>query len=221
MYCVRLAIIRIYNSHTSYDCLLNLIFRGALSFAMYELSRHPEVVEKVVEELQSICSNSDNRMDFSYDNMNRLSYTHAVVMEVLRLHPSVPVDHKYAMNDDVLPDGTFIPRGTMINYSPYFMGRDVRVWGPDALQFRPERFLVDNGNGDIKLKEVSPYLLPVFNAGPRMCIGKPLALMEMKLALSYLLTNFRFFDKNGHSGEYKWTLTMKLKGGLPLFYTRR
>mmetsp|Transcript_2088 Transcript_2088/g.3034 ORF Transcript_2088/g.3034 Transcript_2088/m.3034 type:complete len:144 (-) Transcript_2088:481-912(-) len=124
----------------------------------------------------------DDVPDYSYDKICELRYTHAVAMEVLRLHPSVPFDQKSAINDDVLPNGTFIPARATVGYLILPMGRSERIWGEDALQFRPERFL--------DAKEPSQFKHTVFNAGPRSCLGKPLALMIMKMALAYLLPRF-------------------------------
>jgi cytochrome P450 len=67
----------------------------ALSWGFYELSKRPHIVQKIVEEVEQICGVDDP--DYSYDKICQLRYTHAVVMEVLRLHPSVPNDHKYAV----------------------------------------------------------------------------------------------------------------------------
>jgi cytochrome P450 len=62
----------------------------------------------------------------------------------------------------------------------------------------------------------------MFNAGPRICLGKPLALMNMKLAMSILLTsNFQFEDKVGHSGEYLWTLVKSMKNGFEVNITKK
>ncbi len=146
--------------------------------------------------------------DYSYDKICELRYTHAVAMEVLRLHPSVPIDSKYAINDDVLPDGTLIPAGAGVSYLIFAMGRSESIWGEDALQFRPERFL--------DAKEPSQFKYTVFNAGPRNCLGKPLALMTMKMTLAYLLPRFDFKDSNGHSGAYQWSLVSSMKGGFPV-----
>mmetsp|Transcript_18216 Transcript_18216/g.39757 ORF Transcript_18216/g.39757 Transcript_18216/m.39757 type:complete len:135 (-) Transcript_18216:1526-1930(-) len=107
--------------------------------------------------------------------------------------------------DDVLPDGTFVPAGSAVAWMPLSMGRSEEVWGEDALEFKPERF--------IGVKEPSLYKYPVFNAGPRTCLGKPLALMTMKMTLAYLLPKFDFKDSLGHSGAYRWTLVRSMKGG--------
>ena len=66
-----------------------------LSWAFFELSKRPEIVQKIVEEADQVCGK--NNPDYSYDKICQLRYTHAVVMEVLRLHPSLPNDHKYAV----------------------------------------------------------------------------------------------------------------------------
>ena len=96
---------------------------------------------------------------------------------MLRLHPSVPVDIKFAVKDDTLPDGTFIPKGSTVIYSPYAMGRSKEIWGADALEFKPERFLSGEGSN----VEPSQYKYTTFNAGYRLCLGKPLAMLEIKV----------------------------------------
>ena len=133
-------------------------------------------------------------------------------MEVLRLHPSVTNDPRYSVKDDVLPDGTRIPAGAGLLLNFYTMLREEEIWGKDALQFKPERFLNE--------KEPSPYKYPVFHAGPRTCLGKPLALMNMKLAMSILLTSkFKITDRVGHSGDYLWTLMESMKDGFEVNIT--
>lgn len=200
------------------DIVMNFVLAGrdttacALSWTFYELSKKPQVVDNIIEEVNSVCGLGEDA-EYTYENMGKLTYTHAVVMEALRLHPSVPGDAKYAVKDDVLPDGTFIPKGSMVNYYPYYFGRSKRIWGESATDFQPERFL--------NAKEPSSFLYPVFNAGYRLCLGKPMAIMNMKLTLAHLLPRFQFVDANHHTGEYKWTLVRSMKGGFPVQVTRR
>lgn len=201
------------------DVILNIMIAGrdttacALSWAFYELTRHPQVMQKVIDEVKSVCGTGEDA-EFSFDTMAKLEYTHCVALEVLRLHPSVPNDPRFAVKDDVLPDGTKIPAGAAIGLCLYAMGRKEDAWGDNAMQFKPERFL--------EMGEPSQYKLPVFNAGPRLCLGRPLALMNMKLAMSMLLTSgFTFEDRAGHSGEYFVTLVQCMKGGFPIYVTKR
>ena len=72
-------------------------------------------------------------------------YLHAVVHETLRLYPSVPMELKMAVNDDILPDGTFVPAGSCVSFSPYMLGRSRGLWGPDAADFKPGRWLDEEG----------------------------------------------------------------------------
>lgn len=195
------------------DIVLNFIIAGrdttacALSWTFYELTRHPEVVSKIITEVEEICG-VEPKVDYSYETLSKLEYTHAVTMEVLRLHPSVPSDMKYAVHDDVLPDGTFVPARAAVVYSPYALGRSKQIWGFDADKFVPERFM--------KNHEPSAFKFVAFNAGPRICLGKPLALMNMKMAVAVLLPKFTFQDFEGHSGEYDLSLVLRMKNGFPV-----
>ncbi len=89
-----------------------------------------------------------------------------------------------ALHDDTLPDGTFVPAGAAVQFVPYSMGRCKELWGDDAEIFRPERW---EGR-----EFPSPYVYPVFNAGPRECLGKRLAWVEMRASLAELVRNFHF-----------------------------
>lgn len=86
---------------------------------------------------------------------------------MLRLHPSVPANQKYALNDDVWPDGTNIKKGDYIVWDPWAQGRSEKVWGPDAKQFKPERWITPEG----ELRRESQGQWPAFHAGPRTCLG--------------------------------------------------
>jgi len=203
------------------DIIMNIILAGrdttavALSWTFYELTRNPKVVEKIVDEVHGICGVSGNTFeedgngDCSYDAISKLKYTHAVAMEVLRLHPPVPVDPRFALKECTLPDGTHIPAGAGVTLLFNTIATSSKLWGDDADQFRPERFL----DGPKKNIEPSTFQYPIFNAGPRLCLGKPLALMNMKLAMAVLLPKFKFEDEVGHSGDYEWSLVQKMKDG--------
>eukprot|EP00928_Gymnodinium_smaydae_P075961 TRINITY_DN5898_c0_g1_i1.p1 TRINITY_DN5898_c0_g1~~TRINITY_DN5898_c0_g1_i1.p1 ORF type:complete len:609 (+),score=58.86 TRINITY_DN5898_c0_g1_i1:53-1879(+) len=169
------------------DLVLNFLIAGrdttaqALSWTIFCLSQHPDVEEKVRQEIIDVCGVRGP----SYEDLNSLVYLNAVLHEALRLHPSVPLEIKMALKDDVWPDGTFIPASTNVVYDIYSMGRDTRIWGDDALVFRPERWLERKEPPD-------NYTYPVFNGGPRECLGRRLALVEMKTCLAILLPSLKF-----------------------------
>lgn len=142
---------------------------------------NPECEAKARREIRDVCGVRGP----AYDDMNRLRYVQAVLSEALRLFPSVPLDAKYTLSDDVLPDGTVVPRGTTVFYNLYGMGRDQAIWGEDAHVFRPERWLEMES-------PPSNYAYPVFNAGPRECLGRRLAIVEMKTCLAMILPELSF-----------------------------
>ncbi|CAB9510057.1 P450 86A1 [Seminavis robusta] len=145
------------------------------------LSRFIDYATKHNEDVKrgnGVCGriDGDNDGDYSFNTIQKLQYMDAIVMEVLRFHPSVPVTLKYAINDDVLPDGTFIPKGAMMALPPFDVGRSCQVWGSDAGEFKPTRFL------NQKNQTASKY--STFHAGKSFCLGKPMALNTMKLTLA-------------------------------------
>ena len=169
--------------------------------------------QTLIHEVESMCGTGEDA-EYSFETMNELKYTHCVLLETLRLYPPVPENVRYAVKSDTLPDGTRVPPGAGIALSYCAMGRNTDIWGQDAAEFRPERFMGK--------KEPSSFKYPVFHAGPRVCIGKPLAMMNMKLVLSMLLSSgIEFKDKCKHSGEYQIALTMSMKGSFPIEISRR
>jgi cytochrome P450 len=163
------------------DMVLNFLIAGrdttaqGLSWCLYLLMGHPEVEQKMLDEIKEVCGDEE----LTYDQMGRLKYVQAVVDEALRLYPSVPADSKVSVADDTLPDGTFVPAGCVIQFNPYSMGRSKKLWGEDAELFRPERW--------IGAEMPSAFTYTVFNAGPRECLGKRLAWVEMKAILVGIL----------------------------------
>jgi len=177
-----------------------------LTWAIYELNEHPDMEEKVLQEIHELLAQSKYP---TYESvMHGLQYTHAFLSETLRLHPPVPSDTKTAVKDDVLPDGTFIPAGAKVNYQPYIFGRLESLWGPDVTEFKPERWLSME-------KEPPAYKFLSFNGGPRLCLGKQLAYYEAKMLLAMLLPKYKFVRVAGHDPSYKLSIILQMKHGLP------
>ncbi|KAJ3320035.1 hypothetical protein HDU76_000402 [Blyttiomyces sp. JEL0837] len=150
----------------------------------------------------------------TYDQLKKMDYANAVFHESLRLFPSVPREMKQANANDILPDGTQIPKGSLIVWHPYSMGRLESIWGPDAKQFKPERWLKME-------KQVSPYDYPVFNAGPRVCLGKSMAELEGVFVLVGLLRGFEITVLEGQNVTYGMSLTLPMRNGLKVLVKAR
>jgi cytochrome P450 len=206
------------------DVILNFMVAGrdttaaGLAWTFYELSKQPRIVQAIIAEAATVLGHPDAAR-YTFEGLNRLQYTHCVVLEALRLHPPVPSDSKFAIRSDTWPDGTYIPARSLITYQPYAMGHNEEIYGPDVLTFRPERFL--NLGTTKTTTEPSPFSFSVFNAGPRLCLGKPLALLTMKMVLVQLLPRFQFQDVAGHPGTMKWSMVGKMKDGFPVQLSRR
>ncbi|KAE9586317.1 hypothetical protein Lal_00000969 [Lupinus albus] len=200
------------------DIIISFILAGrdttssALSRFFWILSSRPEVKEKITDEIKSVQSRSGRQTMFSYEDLKEMHYLHAAISETMRLYPPVPVDTKVCLNDDVLPDGTMIKKDWFLTYHTYAMGRMETLWGKDCTEFKPERWL-ENG---VYRKE-SPFRFPVFHAGPRMCLGKDMAYIQMKSIVAYVIERFEIdvVDKDT-SPEHLLSLTLRIKGGLPV-----
>jgi len=104
----------------------------------------------------------------SYDDLANLKYSLSTFLETLRLHANVALDLKLPAIEATLPGtGTKVYPGQRLAYNIYGMGRSPRIWGPDAMEFKPERWIDESG----RIRNESAFKFPVFNAGPRICLG--------------------------------------------------
>ncbi|THV45019.1 hypothetical protein BGAL_0542g00060 [Botrytis galanthina] len=165
------------------DAALNYLSAGrdttaqALTWAFYLLMRHPRVMDSARQEAAYLTKENPGRQSTTY-KPTTVPYIMAVFYEALRLYPPVPFEIKQCEQATTLPDGTFLPRHAVLVWCPWAMNRSRSIWGEDADDFRPERWLDD---GVIILKTAFEY--PVFNGGPRTCLGKKMA--EAVAAQSY------------------------------------
>nr|CAD1835146.1 unnamed protein product [Ananas comosus var. bracteatus] len=213
------------------EVALNFILAGrdtssvALSWFFWLVSTHPAVERRILTELASVLSASRGTdtaawlaSPLAFEEADRLVYLKAALSETLRLYPSVPEDSKHVVADDILPDGTFVPAGSSITYSIYSAGRMKSVWGDDCLEFRPERWLTPDG------KSYDPhdsFKFVAFNAGPRICLGKDLAYLQMKTVAAAVLLRYTLAVVSGHRVEQKMSLTLFMKHGLRMSVENR
>lgn len=205
------------------DIILNFVIAGkdttaaTLSWFTYMLCKHPEVDEKVTEEVRRVTSTKGvaNPAEFAAclneQSLEKMHYLHAALTETLRLYPAVPVDAKICFADDTLPDGFSVNKGDMVAYQPYAMGRMKFIWGDDAEDFRPERWLNEDGI----FQPESPFKFTTFQAGPRVCLGKEFAYRQMKIFSAVLVNSFifRLGDENS-TVNYRTMISLHIDGGL-------
>ncbi|KAK7301791.1 hypothetical protein RJT34_12666 [Clitoria ternatea] len=211
---------------------LNFVLAGrdtssvALSWFFWLIMNHPAVEQKIIDELTSVLTatrGGDRRKwteeAVDFEEAEKLVYLKAALAETLRLYPSVPEDFKFAVSDDVLPDGTMVPAGSTVTYSIYAVGRMKSVWGEDCMEFKPDRWLSVQGDRFEPPKD--GYRFVAFNGGPRTCLGKDLAYLQMKSVAAAVLLRHRLSPVPGHRVQQKMSLTLFMRNGLHVFLNPR
>jgi cytochrome P450 len=161
--------------------------------------------------------------DGGYEELKGMHYLHAAITEAMRLYPPVPINSRVAAADDVLPDGTTVRAGWFADYSAYAMGRMPRLWGPRCREFLPERWL-DVDQGEFVAADAARY--PVFHGGPRACLGKEMAYVQMKAVAAAVIRRFRVEPVRAPASmdappPYEMAVTLRMKGGLRVRIRRR
>ncbi|KAI3822777.1 hypothetical protein L1987_10375 [Smallanthus sonchifolius] len=203
------------------DIVISFLLAGrdtvasALTSFFLLLSQNPKVLNKIREESDRVIGSTRETVP-SFEELKYLHYLHAALHESMRLYPPVQFDSKFTKQDDVLPDGTFVKRGSRVTYHPYAMGRMERIWGADSLEFKPERWIRDG-----EFKQESAYKYPVYQGGVRVCLGKELSLVEMKSVALCLIRRFDVRVVNPNQLRFAPGLTATVSGGLHAVVRRR
>ncbi|KAH7882788.1 cytochrome P450 [Phlebopus sp. FC_14] len=186
---------------------------GALSRLLLTLAHHPDVQEKLREEIKQARA---EKGQLNYDDLVNLPYLDAVCRETLRLYPPVTQVGRNARKDAVLPfstplkgeDGSelhevLVPKGTNVIVSILNCNRSREIWGEDAMEWKPERWLspLPSTVTNAQIPGVYSHLM-TFIGGGRACIGFKFSQLEMKTVLCALLESLRFRPAK----EIVWTV---------------
>lgn len=208
------------------DQCLNVLLAGrdttacCLTWTFRLLARHPQVLDKLRMEIESITGLGEDAALPTREHLKRMRYLDLVLKEVLRLYPSVPVNSRTARKTTTLPVGggpdgqspILIRKGEAVGYCVYAMHRRTDIYGKDAFKFRPERW--EDGK---LLRDVGYGYLP-FNGGPRVCLGQDFALLEAGYTVARLVQRFPFItvpagDPHVDIGKEKQILTLVVASG--------
>jgi cytochrome P450 len=159
----------------------------SLQWFVVMMNRCPDVETKIRAELLTKLPRlfEQDSSPPTMNNVQQLVYLEAAIKESLRLNPVAPLIGRTATQDVCFSDGMLIPSGTRVVIPTFAVARLASIWGEDAAEFKPERW-IDPQSG--KLLVVSPYKFLVFLAGPRTCLGAKLAMLELKVALATILS---------------------------------
>ena len=169
---------------------------STLNWTWYLISQHPDVEEKLANELRGLPGSGFPELD----DLPKFPYARQILEECLRLYPAGWLMTRKALKDDQLGD-YFVPAGTEIYVSPYFIQRHPDLWD-DPDRFNPGRFAPDQSQDRHRLA-----MLP-FSAGPRNCIGEFLARIEMQIHLMMVAKQLRL--------RYVQTMPIELDAGVNL-----
>uniref|UniRef100_A0A336LN05 CSON006010 protein n=1 Tax=Culicoides sonorensis TaxID=179676 RepID=A0A336LN05_CULSO len=156
-----------------------------VSFASVFLAMHPDVQEKLYQEIKDVYGVEGN-VPVTYENLRKLEYMDRVIKETLRLAPSVPLISRIMTEDTYFDNGLMLPKGTHTLVVIYALHRLKCYWGENADQFDPDNFLPE------KVASRHPYCYLPFSSGIRNCIGQKYALLSMKVMLVNLLLAYKF-----------------------------
>lgn len=241
------------NPRLTADAALNFLSAGrdttaqSLTWTFYSLMRHPSALAILRKEANSkfaqrSSDNKSNEEEYSHTLLKltvadlqptNLPHTMSIFNEGLRLYPPVPFEIKQCQIDTTLPDRTFLPKGSIIVWCIWALNRSRTTWGDDADSFRPERWLTNPGTSKdghdetAKLITKSAFEFPVFNGGPRSCLGKKMAELMACWVLVQMWREFDFEEMVDIQGTEKKerrsknSLTLPMEGGLPCYVRLR
>lgn len=182
---------------------------NTLSWTWFELSRRPEVRERLEAELDSVLGGRSPQPE----DLRALPFTNAVIDETLRMYPAAWMFARRAAVDVDLR-GTQIPRGMQIWISPYMLQHDAR-WFEDPERFDPARWL------DGRTAGLHKYAYIPFGGGPRICIGNGFAKMEAALILAAIAQRFRLDLTDPASVAMEPSLTLRPRVGVTVKVGKR
>ncbi|XP_068330919.1 cytochrome P450 714C2-like isoform X1 [Pyrus communis] len=180
------------------------------SWSLMLLATHPEWQARVRAEVLEIFRDGIPDADM-FRSMKTLNM---VIQETLRLYPPAVFIVRQALKDIEL-NNIVVPKGTNIQIPVPILQQLPDVWGPDALQFNPERF-----KHGIVAACKSPEAYMPFGFGPRICVGKNLAMTELKVILSLILSKFCFSLSPAYQHSPAFRLVIEPEHGVILHLKR-
>jgi len=169
----------------------------AITMLLYHVAQHPEVEEKIYQEVMSIAGNGP----ITWEALGKMLYCTQVVKENLRMYAPGPHFIKHSPLDRATQLGPYaIPPGTSFVVSTWGLHYNPRIY-PDPEKFDPDRWSPENA------AKRSPYAWLPFSYGKRACIGMQLSLIEQRVALAELIRKFHI----------RLDLSTQLETTVPLF----
>ncbi|KAJ8900522.1 hypothetical protein K2173_025299 [Erythroxylum novogranatense] len=184
-------------------------------WAMAEVIKHPRVLQKIHQELDSVVGRE--RM-VTENDLTHLNYLRCVVRETFRMHPAGPLLIPHESLRSTTINGHYIPAKTRVFINTHGLGRNTKIWA-DVEEFRPERHWLNDGSR-VEISHGADFKILPFSAGKRKCPGAPLGVTLVLMALARLFHCFDWSPLEGLRPEDIDTTEvygMTMPKALPLF----
>ncbi|CAH0474554.1 unnamed protein product [Peronospora belbahrii] len=200
------------------DAMMNFFLVGkettsfSLAWVIVNLNRHPHVLAKLRAEIRKQLPElmTGELQVPTMEHLAKIPYSEAVVKESLRLYMTSV--HRAPVESTTLCEGTFVPRGTYVVMSVYASARLKQVWGDDAAEFNPDRW-IDEETG--KMKYINPFQFITFGGGPHQCIGMRFSMLEMQTVMTALFSRLDIKTvEDPLQITYDYSATLPVKGPL-------
>ncbi|CAO3568869.1 unnamed protein product [Mortierella alpina] len=185
----------------------------AISWMFYLILRDgadKDIIKNLTQEVDDVL----HGVKPTYTTHKQQKFAEACFLEALRVYPPGAKIMRQCASDDVLPGGIKIHKGDWFAWSPMVMGKSEAIWGPDAREYKPSRWM------DTERPPQSKF--PAFNAGPRSCPGQRFAVLEAMTIIGMIFQTFEI--QLAHPSEtpaYGMSMTLPMVHGLEVRVSRR
>ncbi|KAK8931193.1 Cytochrome P450 89A9 [Platanthera zijinensis] len=168
----------------------------ALEWTMAELVKNQSLQSMLLIEIESL-TGSCNEEIIKEEDLQRMLYLKAVVMESLRRHPPGHFMLPHSVTEDVIVDGFLIPKGVQVHFIVTDVNWDGRKW-EEPMEFRPERFMAGGYGEEVDITGIREIKMMTFGAGRRMCPGYRLAILHLEFFVANLVREFVWKSEVGN-----------------------
>lgn len=185
----------------------------ALEWIMAELVKHQGVQGKLLEEIEGVAGpKGGDENEIKEEDLQRMPYLKAVIMEGLRLHPPGHFLVPHSVTEEIEFEGYRIPKNASINFIVSEMGWDGKVW-EDPKEFVPERFMAGGGGEGVDITGSKEIRMMPFGVGRRICPGLGLAMLHLEYLVANLVREFKWDAVDGEDIDFsekpQFTVVMK------------
>ncbi|KAJ6443734.1 tat pathway signal sequence [Purpureocillium lavendulum] len=180
--------------HVLAGCTSNMVAGSdttaiSLSAVLYHLMKNPATLEKLRHEIDCCAVQGQLSKSPTFKESQDMPYLQAVIKESLRMHPAtgLPLERVVPKGGATISDH-FFPEGSIVGINTWVAHRDPSIFGEDANTFRPERWLIQDGE---KLSSMNRQWMP-FGLGSRTCIGRHVSVLEMSKLIPRIIRDFDF-----------------------------